>query len=290
MNKSDLWNECPNFRTTNYLSFQVCHVCMLTKPWTLIIKISKKLWVPINTTWQWQVMDPRFFPTLFHMTSALRAWTIKGREKTRSTTCRTDQANESNKRYVLFLILKKRVWDESTVSPCHFRLRQHGASDKWWPDILRVLRTGWNPRYLSSTEVNRRSDCYSDISLYNNFREEMSSASKAFESKKENNRSDSHFNPFCCFADRRSCSKIKKKRHDVFWKCILHIYYPKYHRFWGFRALLPARCGVPAAPWNVYRSFLCVQHFLFTEPVVGETWGWNPTQQSFGSVSIETKD
>ena len=34
------------------------------------------------------------------MARALRAWAIKGRKKTRSITCRTDRADEANKRYV----------------------------------------------------------------------------------------------------------------------------------------------------------------------------------------------
>ena len=45
-------------------------------------------------------MDPRFFLPCFHGPSAKRLG-HKRKEKTRSTTCRTDRANEANKRYVI---------------------------------------------------------------------------------------------------------------------------------------------------------------------------------------------
>ena len=35
------------------------------------------------------------------MARALRVWAIKGRKKTRSIICRTDRANDANKRYIL---------------------------------------------------------------------------------------------------------------------------------------------------------------------------------------------
>ena len=40
------------------------------------------------------------FSFLVFMARVLRAWAIKGRKKTWSITCRTDRANEANKRYV----------------------------------------------------------------------------------------------------------------------------------------------------------------------------------------------
>ena len=45
-------------------------------------------------------MDPRSFLPCFPGPRALRSG-HKRKEKTRSITCRTDQANEANKRYVL---------------------------------------------------------------------------------------------------------------------------------------------------------------------------------------------
>ena len=45
-------------------------------------------------------MDPRFFLPCFHGPRASRLG-HKRKEKTRSITCRTDRANEANKRYNL---------------------------------------------------------------------------------------------------------------------------------------------------------------------------------------------
>ena len=55
-----------------------------------------------------QVMDPRFFFPCFHDPRA-SCLGYKRKEKTRSITCRTERANEANKRYLITLIVIKQI-------------------------------------------------------------------------------------------------------------------------------------------------------------------------------------
>ena len=45
----------------------------------------------------------RVFSFLVFMARALRAWAIKERKKPGPITCRTDQANEANKMFIIWL-------------------------------------------------------------------------------------------------------------------------------------------------------------------------------------------